>query len=290
MKVLVLGPRGQLGSDLFRFASKFSGKINLVPLDRNRLDVERTEEIESVLMPLAFDALINCSSYHLTDEVEGNADKAYRINAQAPKKLAELCEKKRARLVHLSTDYVFSGESEIPYTETDSIGPINVYGSSKAMGEQLIRLSHQNFLIFRVASLFGLAGASGKGGNFVETMIRVGKEKGRLSVVNDSAMSPTATADVAQTLLQSLVEDVPSGTYHLVNSGQATWFEFAKTILETARIPAEVLPVTSAEYVTKAKRPRFSVLNNTKIQKLTGPMAPWQEALSHYLHEKGHLG
>ncbi len=289
MKILVLGPRGQLGSDLFRFASRFSGSLELIPVDRSHLDVEKIQDIESALLPLAFDALINCSSYHLTDEVESNADKAYRVNAHAPKKLAELCEKKRARLIHISTDYVFSGENNKPYVETDCTGPVNIYGSTKAMGEQLIRLTHENFLIFRVASLFGVAGASGKGGNFVETMIRVGREKGELSVVSDSTMSPTATADIAQVLLQSLVEGIPSGTYHLVNSGQATWFEFAKTILETAKVPAKVLPIPSAEYVTKAQRPRFSVLDNAKIQKLTGPLPPWQEALSRYLHEKGHL-
>ena len=231
------------------------------------------------------------SAFVGTDEVEGNATGAFAVNTHAVKLMAELCGAKGARLVHISTDYVFGGaERARPYGENDCPSPVNVYGASKAMGETLARLTNAEVTILRVASLFGVAGASGKGGNFVETMIRNGRDKGSLSVVDDITMSPTGTAYVADMVLDLLEAAAPPGIYHAVNSGEATWCEFASVIVARAGIAAEVLPVAGKDYPTVARRPAYSVLDNTKIARALGrPIPHWTEALDRYLRAKGHM-
>jgi dTDP-4-dehydrorhamnose reductase len=291
MKVLLLGPNGQLGSDL-RLAAKsgtFAG-IDLIPMARAALDVTNLEATTRVLGEAAFDVLINCTSYHRTDEVEANAGQAVAVNAHSVRHLAETCRKKGARLIHISTDYVFGAEERTkPYRETDCPRPLNVYGASKALGEALASAAGCDLTIVRVASLFGVAGSSGKGGNFVETMIRLGREKGELRVVDDQTMSPTATADVARTLLALLDAQAAPGVYHVVNSGAATWHEFACEIVAQAGIEAEVHPIGSGEFPTAAMRPRYSVLDNAKIATTVCPMRHWREALAAYLAAKGHI-
>lgn len=290
MKVILLGANGQLGSDLQKAYQNTKPSFELISLMRQNLDVTQVENISNVLGNLNFDILINCTSYHKTDEVEKNATLAFTINTHAVKSLAEVCQKKNANFIHISTDYVFNGLHSKPYLETDSPAPINVYGASKAMGEELALLFNpQKTYILRVASLFGLAGASGKGGNFVETMIKFGKEKGVLKVVNDSTMSPSSTADIANMILKIIEHKAAPGIYHAVNSGQATWFEFAKEIIQKSKVKAELIPVTSKEFPTVALRPSFSVLSNQKLQEHIGPIRHWSNALDDYLQEKGYL-
>ncbi len=288
MNILTIGANGQLGTDLAKEAGthpdfQYSG------LDRLEMDVSDIAMIQKVLEGRQFDVLINCTSYHKTDEVESNADKAFKINAFAVRAMAEACARKKARFLHISTDYVFSGESARPYYEADAPCPLNVYGSSKLMGEGLARLACSDTLIFRVASLFGVAGASGKGGNFVETMIRVGKEKGQLRVISDQVMSPTGSADVAQAIFKSLAKRIPAGTYHAVNSGQASWHEFAGKIIELAGVSAKVDPIPATAYPLPARRPAFSVLDNTRLSTLIGPIPAWPDALRRYMIAKGHI-
>ena len=288
MKVVVLGPNGQLGSDIFAANARNGGGIDIEGVGRDALDVTDLDRIEGVLGPMSFDALVNCTSYHKTDEVEKNASLAFTINAHAVQRMATVCAGKGARFVHISTDYVFSGDATKPYVEEDRPGPLNVYGASKLMGEGLARNAHDDTLVLRVASLFGVAGASGKGGNFVETMIRVGKEKGELRVVDDITMSPTATEDVARTLLKMLQTEAPPGIYHAVNSEPATWYRFAVEIVKGAGVRAEVTPVTSEEFPTVAARPHYSVLDNRKVGGILEGMPSWRDALQRYLRVKGH--
>ncbi len=288
MKVIVLGPNGQLGSDIFAANARNGGGIDIEGVGRDALDVTDLDRIEGVLGPMSFDALVNCTSYHKTDEVEKNASLAFTINAHAVQRMATVCAGKGARFVHISTDYVFSGEATKPYVEEDRPGPLNVYGASKLMGEGLARNAHDDTLVLRVASLFGVAGASGKGGNFVETMIRVGKEKGELRVVDDITMSPTATEDVARALLKMLQAEAPPGIYHAVNSEPATWYRFAVEIVKGAGLRAEVTPVTSEEFPTVAARPPYSALDNTKVGGILEGMPSWRDALQRYLRAKGH--
>jgi dTDP-4-dehydrorhamnose reductase len=167
MKVVVLGPNGQLGSDIFVANTGNGGGISIDGVGRDALDVTDLDRIERVLGPMSFDALVNCTSYHKTDDVEKNASRAFTVNAHAVQRMATVCAGKGARFVHISTDYVFSGDATKPYVEEARPGPLNVYGASKLMGEGLARHAHRDTLVLRVASLFGVAGASGKGGNFV---------------------------------------------------------------------------------------------------------------------------
>jgi dTDP-4-dehydrorhamnose reductase len=289
MKTILLGPNGQLGTDIRSVNLRKGEPLSIKPVDRSIVDLADLDATSRFLQGEDFECLINCSSYHKTDEVEQNSQLAFKINAHLVRKLSEICVDKNARFVHVSTDYVFGGQQKRqPLTELDSKAPINVYGASKAMGEDLAMLSGADVLVLRVASLFGVAGASGKGGNFVETVIRLGKEKGKLSVVADQTMSPTATADIADAIIKMLRAGVPSGIWNVVNSNSATWCEFAQRIIERAGVSASVTPITSAEFPTPAKRPPYSVLDNAKITTAIGPIRPWQDALDAYLVAKGH--
>jgi dTDP-4-dehydrorhamnose reductase len=237
-----------------------------------------------------FDVLINCTGYHKTDEVEAHATEAFRINAHAVGTLAKACKARGARIVQISTDYVFDGEGRRPYGEEDEASPLNVYGASKLLGEKLAQREHDDgTMIVRVASLFGVAGSSGKGGNFVETILKKGRESGEVRVVNDVTMSPTSTADTARAVLGLLRKNAGKGIYHVVNSGAATWFEFARQIIEEAGVAAKVVPVTSAEYPTAAVRPAYTVLDNTKASQIIGDTPHWKHALREYLIQKGHV-
>ena len=288
MKVLLLGPKGQLGHDVRRAYEEAGMPFELLPLARDKLDVSAPAAVGQALGGLDFDVLVNCTGYHKTDEVEDDATLAFAVNAHAVQAMARACAAKGARLVHVSTDYVFGGDAArtLPLREDDPTAPVNVYGASKAMGETLARLACEDVVILRVASLFGTAGASGKGGNFVETMIRAGRERGALRVVDDQTMSPTATADVAGVVLRILTGGCAPGLYHVVNSGSATWFDFAREIVRLAGVEASVTPCASSEYPTRAARPRYSVLDNAKISAAIGTMPPWQEALERYLRSR----
>jgi len=290
MKILLLGANGQLGTDIqHAMSSSTSDSLELISYTRNEIDIENIESIPAELEKEKFNVLINCTSYHKTDEVEDNASKAVKINSHAVQKMAQLCQEKHAKFFHISTDYIFSGNKNTPYTETDCPAPLNVYGSTKYLGEILAQQNCEFTYILRVASLFGIAGASGKGGNFVETMIRLGKEKGELRVVNDIRMTPTSTYSVAQMILNIIQSDAEPGIYHAVNSGEATWYEFAEKIITMAGIDAKVIPITSQEYPTRALRPVYSVLDNTLLSKTINKEIPhWKEALNDYLKAKNY--
>ncbi len=289
MIVAVLGSNGQLGSDLVRMAREF-GNVETLALCRKDLDVRDLSAFTEVLGRQRFDVLVNCTSYHKTDEAEEHATEAFLTNAHAVRGMAKSCKAMGARFVHLSTDYVFDGEGKRPYTETDQANPVNVYGSSKLLGEKFaLREYPDGTLIARVASLFGVAGSSGKGGNFVETILRKGKETGEVKVVNDVTMSPTSTADAAKAILALVVKRAPRGIYHVVNSGSATWFEFAQQIIDEAGIHAKVVPISSKEYPTTAIRPSYSALDNRKASQIVGEIPHWKQSLRQYVVDKGHV-
>lgn len=291
MKVLLLGANGQLGHDIRRAHERSGQTIELTPMTRERLDVASGQAVRDVLGALDFDVLVNCTSYHRTDEAEDNASTAFAVNAHAVQTMAQVCASKKARFMHVSTDYVFGGDIKRDQllTEDAPTAPVNVYGASKAMGETLAMLACEDSVVLRVASLFGVAGASGKGGNFVETMIRVGREKGALRVVDDQIMSPTSTADIADVVVRMLEKSCAPGVYHVVNTGAVSWFEFAREIIAAAGVSADVQPCSSADYPTRAMRPRYSALDNAKLAREFGAMPGWQDALHRYLAEKGHV-
>lgn len=282
MKVLIIGANGQLGNDLVK---AFQGE-ELIPLTHKDIEIcdyARTREILTKAKP---DAVINTAAYHRTDECEDNVQKAFEVNAFAVRNLAQVCQDLGCTLVHMSTDYVFGGEKATPYTEDDLPNPLNVYGVSKLAGEHFVRNICEKHFIIRSSGLFGVAGASGKGGNFVETMIRLAKERKPIRVVDDQVLSPTYTRDLAQKI-KELLRTEAYGLYHLTNSGQCSWYEFASKIFELMNLKPDLAPTTTAEFGAKARRPVYSVLAHEGLKRLgLDDLRPWPEALRAYLKEK----
>lgn len=283
MRLVVLGANGQLGGDIVELARAEGWPVR--GLTRADADVTDAQALEHVLTAEPFDVLVNATAFHKTDEVERQPDLAVAVNAEAVVRMMRLCAARGVRFIHFSTDYVFGGDPgrTQPYRETDPCAPVNIYGLSKYYGECLLRLMPGDWTVFRVASLFGRRGASGKGGNFVETMLKVSAEKGILKVVADQIMSPTATRTVARALLAFLRRGAPGGIYHCVNTGQASWYEFACAIIARAGIKAEVVPCRTEDWPTAARRPSFCALNNQKLADIIGPLPSWQEGLEDYL-------
>ena len=290
VRTLLLGPNGQLGTDVRRAHAQSGEAVDLIPVGRDRLDLAVPGAIERVLDGTEFDVLVNCAAYTAVNDAEDDPVRAFAINARAVQAMARVCAAKRARFVHVGTDYVFGGDRarRRPLREDDPTAPVNVYGASKALGETLSREESENVVIVRVAALFGRAGTRGSGGNFVETMIRRGRETGSLRVVDDQTVSPTATADVAPVVMRMLAEGCDPGIYHVVNAGAATWHEFAREIVRRAGVGAAVVPCESSEYPTRAERPRYSALDNSKASVAFGALPAWQDALGAYLREHGH--
>ena len=213
------------------------------------------------------------------DGCEEHEDAAFRVNALGPKNLALAAKKSGAKLVQVSTDYVFSGNEESERTEDDSTDPQSAYGRSKLAGEQLVRETYDKHFIVRTAWLYGYVGA-----NFVKTMLRLAKEKGSIKVVNDQFGNPTSANDLAYEILR-IAETENYGTYHCTNNGVCSWFDFASAIVDEAGISCEKKPCTTEEFPRPAKRPNYSSLRNAQLEKTTGDeMRPWQDALKEYIH------
>jgi dTDP-4-dehydrorhamnose reductase len=261
-------------------------------LDFRRADMDRIVAVLRARGARAGDALVHCVAFTGVDDAETDPEAAFDLNARAVGDLARACHRLGVRLVLPSTDYVFDGRADRPYREEDATGPINVYGASKLEGERLAReATGDRALVVRTASPFGSAGArrarEGTGGNFVETMIRVGTRTRHLRVVDDIVMSPTSTRDVAAGILALLHRDAPGGIYHLVNAGQASWYEFGRAIVEDAGVAAEVEAIPARDYPTPAARPAYSVLDPGRAEEVVGVrVRGWREALGEYLGER----
>ena len=279
MKVAVIGASGQLGADLVEV---FGEKA--IPLTHKNLDVTDFESLK-ILKELKPDVIINTAAYVRVDDAELYPEKAFQVNSIGALNVAKIANEIDAINVYISTDYVFDGTKGEPYTEEDVPNPLNVYGLSKYAGEIFTRNYSKKYYIIRVASLYGKAGASGKGGNFIEFMIQKAKNREEIRVVDDMFMSPTYTKDVAITLKKFLELKPEFGAYHMVNEGYCSWYEFTKVIFEILGWDVEVKPIKSSELKRLAKRPRFSALENEKLEKLGLRMRPWKEALREYLKE-----
>lgn len=279
----MLGCRGQLGQDLLAAATS-DEPVEAQGLDRSRLDLRDVDSLAEQLAGIPFDILVNCAAFTKVDAAEVDPATAFTVNAYAVEALAACCADRGAMFFHVSTDYVFNGETDRPYLPDDSPGPLNVYGASKLVGEVLARNVYPRTIIVRTSSVFGVAGAQPEGGgNFVETVLRLGRERGQLRVVADNLMAPTFSADLAHGLLQLMCLRPEPGIYHLTNGGQTSWHGLAVAALEMTGISAEVVPIRAVDYPTPARRPRFSVLDTRKATALCGPVASWEDALRRYL-------
>jgi dTDP-4-dehydrorhamnose reductase len=214
---------------------------------------------------------------------EDDPETAFAVNCHAVRNLAVVCQSLGARLVHISTDYVFSGSRRAPYPEDAPPDPLNVYGVSKVAGEHFVRSGCEDHAIVRVSGLFGLVGASGKGGNFVETMLRLGHERGQVTVVTDQVLSPTYTGD-AEEKIAELTNAGARGTFHVTNSGSCSWFDVAEAVFRASGMDVPVHPTTSAAMPSAVRRPSYSVLANERLRtEGFGELRHWKDALTEYL-------
>jgi dTDP-4-dehydrorhamnose reductase len=283
--ILLIGANGQLGSDIVRTWAD----VALVPLTHADIDVtDRAATIDAVASRRP-DLVVNTAAFHQVDVCETEPERAFAVNAVGAMNVADACREADAALMHLSTDYVFSGTAGRPYEEADPPDALNVYGVSKAAGEQLVRARLGRHYIVRTSGLYGVAGASGKGGNFVERMLQLCRDGNDINVVDDQRLSPTATADLARKL-RELAASGRYGTYHVTNAGDCSWYEFARAIFELAGAEAKLSPTTTAAFAAKAVRPAYSALANSALAAAgIAPLRPWREALRDYLVAKGHL-
>ncbi len=288
MKVLVTGARGQLGTDLCQALQDFQ----LIPLTHGDIEISDMSSVKQVFNRCKPDVVINTAAYVRVDDCETEQDKAFKVNALGARNAAVAAQELGAKLVHISTDYVFGGEGEprtILYTEFDTPIPLSIYGKSKLAGENLVRHLCRKHFIVRSSGLFGVAGASGKGGNFVETILKLAQEREELKVVDDQVISPTYTRDLAGKIAQLLNTEY-YGVFHITNRGSCSWYEFAKEILKQAGVKTPIIPITSDQYPQKAARPGFSALDNYHLRLLgMDDMRAWQEALRDYMMAKGHI-
>ena len=256
--------------------------LEVIPLVLEDLDITELGSVKKILEECRPDVVINTAAYHNVPECEKNPDKAFLVNGIGIKNLSEVCHHNRMGLVHISTDYVFDGNKNSPFTEGDSPNPLNVYGVSKLAGEFFVRRLEKHYVI-RVASLFGKAGCMAKGGgNFVKTMLHLAGTRDRIQVTSNIICSPTYTKDAAVRIKELLEEQYPSGIYHVTNSGFCSWHEFALEIFSQANLDMKVDEKIEEKEVEGIERPLYSPLASEK----TPPLRHWKEGLKAYLQEE----
>lgn len=278
MKILVTGVNGQLGHDVMHFLDEF--KHDGIGVDISDMDLTNEIQVKQFVLDKNPDAIIHCAAYTAVDKAEDHPEICYAVNVLGTKFLAEIAEKLDIKMIYISTDYVFSGEGETPFSEYDEKLPQNVYGKTKLEGEVIIQKLLKKYFIVRISWAFGVNGQ-----NFVKTMLKLSKEKEKLQVVSDQIGSPTYTYDVAKLLVQ-MIETEKYGVYHGTNCGYCSWYEFAKEIFKLAKIDIIVEPVDSDSFVTRAIRPKNSRLSRQKLVENGFYVLPsWKDALERYLTE-----
>ena len=279
MKILITGSRGQLGIELIKQLSD-KEHYELIETDVHNLDIINQNQVFELVKLKEPEVIINCAAYTNVDGCEANEADAFRVNAIGAQNLATAAYSVGAKIVQVSTDYVFDGTGSTIKREYDKTNPQSVYGSSKELGEQLVRQTNPKHYIVRTAWLYG------EGNNFVRTMLKLSKEKTEISVVNDQVGSPTSTVDLARCIIELIGTD-SYGTYHATCEGQCSWYDFAKRIFELKGINIKVNPITSEQLDRPAPRPKFSVLDNFML-KLVGlnSFRPWEESLEEYLKDQ----
>jgi dTDP-4-dehydrorhamnose reductase len=262
MKIVVTGANGQLGKCIHDVSVEFP-QHQFIFLGREHFALEQFGMVNTVLLALQPDVVINAAAYTAVDKAEQESDLAFLINGEAVGHLASVCNALNIRLIHISTDYVFDGTKSTPYVETDAVNPIGVYGKSKLLGEQLIAESNHEATIIRTSWVY-----SRHGSNFVKTMLRLMKEKEQINVVNDQYGCPTYAIDFARAICNILSQkNAPAGIFHYSNSGPISWFDFANVIAKKIVSHCTVNPISTSQYPTLAKRPKWSQLSNDKMNR-----------------------
>lgn len=289
MKILVTGSNGQLGNEIKSILSAGCSEIggnfthlsnsDVDYIDIEQLDISLIDDVVAYVKNGNYDVIINCAALTNVDGCETNlSDLAFKVNALGARNLAIAADKVGAKLVHVSTDYVFDGNASKPYKEWDKKDPQSVYGNTKSLGEDYVRDFCKKYFILRTSWLYGYVGK-----NFVKTMLNAGRKNGSLKVVNDQRGNPTNANDLAHHILKLITTD-EYGIYHCTGNGECTWFEFTQKIIEYSGINATVTPCSSSEFPTPTKRPSYSGLDNMMLRNTIGDeMRNWQDALKDYI-------
>ncbi|HBA48161.1 MAG TPA: dTDP-4-dehydrorhamnose reductase [Lachnospiraceae bacterium] len=276
MKILVTGVKGQLGHDVVNELTKRG--IESVGVDIEEMDITDPVSVDRVIKEAAPDAVIHCAAYTAVDAAEENEELCRKVNAEGPQNIANVCKELDIKMIQISTDYVFGGEGTHFWKPEDACDPQSVYGRTKYEGELAVRNTLEKYFIVRIAWVFGINGK-----NFVKTMLNLAKTHDTIRVVNDQFGSPTYTYDLARLLADMVVTD-KYGIYHATNEGTCSWYEFACAIFREAGVNVNVVPVTTAEYGAKAKRPANSRMDNNKLTENGFEKLPaWQDALARYV-------
>jgi dTDP-4-dehydrorhamnose reductase len=284
MKIAVIGSTGQLGTDLIETLETGHEVVGFAHKDIEVADYDSC----LILKKHQPDIVINTAAFHKTDQCEEEPLKTFSVNALGARNIAMISKEIDATAVLISTDYVFDGSKNEPYTEDDVPAPISTYGISKLAAEHFTRQNPKHYII-RIASVFGKAGASGKGGNFVETMITKAKKNEPITVIDDMWMSPTYTKGASAIIKEIAEKQLPYGAYHATNKGYCSWYQFAEQIFRFTGLTPDLTPIKTEQLTMKAKRPRFSALKSIRLPQYGFEVPTWQEALREYLIEKGHI-
>ncbi len=278
MRVLVTGVKGQLGYDVVKECEKRG--IEAVGVDIEEMDITDAASVDQVITEANVDAVIHCAAYTAVDAAEDHVDLCRSVNAGGTENIAKVCRKLDLKMIYISTDYVFNGEGTRPWEPDDEREPLNVYGQTKYEGELAVTNHLDRYFIVRIAWVFGVNGK-----NFIKTMLRLGAERGAVSVVDDQIGSPTYTPDLA-VLLVDMVQTEQYGFYHATNEGLCSWYEFACEIFRQAGMNVDVTPVDSTKFPAKAKRPKNSRMSKDRLEQNGFRRLPaWQDALSRFLKE-----
>lgn len=276
--ILVTGSNGQLGNEL-RMLSKNNPGYRFFFTSRSELSIENTDQVRSFFQKYHIDYCINCAAYTAVDKAESEKDQSFEINAYAVGELAKICAAYATKLIHISTDYVYDGSSRVALKENAAVGPVNVYGASKLKGEQLALQNNPSTLIIRTSWVY-----SSFGNNFVKTMIRLLTEKDEINVINDQFGCPTYAADLADVIMNFIGQTEKgksfSGVVNYSNAGITTWYDFAEQIKYQIKSDCKINPIPSSSYKTAAERPRFSVLDTSRVKEwLKADIPSWKESL-----------
>ena len=282
--VLVTGSNGQVGSELQALSKEYA--YNFYFTERDSLDITNKEAIEKFINSNSIDIIINAAAYTAVDKAEEDKENANKVNHLATKYLAEIAKEKSIKLIHISTDYVFSGENFKPYTEDDITNPNGVYGQTKLEGENaMITINPKDSIIIRTSWVYSSFGA-----NFVKTMLRLGKERDSLGVIFDQVGTPTYARDLAKAILEILpkIKSDTVAIYNYSNEGVLSWYDFSKEIMKMAKIDCQINPIETKDYPTPAQRPHYSLLNKSKIKEEFNLTIPyWKESLNECLKTLG---
>lgn len=278
MKILVTGVKGQLGYDVVKVLEERN--IECLGVDIDDFDITDADATSGYIRKYAPNAVIHCSAYTAVDKAEGELELCRKVNVDGPRNIAAVCKEIGAKMIYISTDYVFPGIGDKPYETDDPTGPLGAYGQTKLDGELAVKEILSRFFIVRISWVFGI-----NGNNFVKTMLRLGKERKEINVVCDQIGSPTYTADLAPLLCDMVVTE-KYGTYHATNEGYCSWAEFTEEIFKLAGYSTKVIPIPTSEYPTKAKRPLNSRMSKKSLDRAGFKRLPlWQDAVSRYVSQ-----